>query len=715
MMNNEKEKDAIDTSKLDEILPKYDPLKLNSINLAQNYVSAFNTGMNIYQCVNQLQGYIEWVVKAVNDVVKSWNVQVGESIDESKAIVRETTTEQFNVEWTNKQPELIEQVNTLTTNQFNEDWGALENRINTTLETQNTNIQNIQNEQNELVTNTNNNMNDQNTKINSIQTQQTNLANQQTTLSSRMDTFTSLSEGSTTGDAELKDIRVGANGITYNNAGDAVRGQYNQLKEDLVNQTIFDLISNLTFEENYFYSDLNGEKVASGQYECVMFYVKNNEWLHIDSSSNKFVVSFYDDSKIFINGYASYHDVKVPQNAKYAGLSVAKEIKDNTKMYYSKLFTNEKFIGTIKNKTYDLLKNIDFNSTTTYSFKGNINNKYNTWFSSDFIDVSMYDTLSYSASMFISDNINISPLVLFNENKQIVSIVTDKMVQYLNKIDESVYSVSGRIAIPYNVKYAKITKEVSKLIPTKLDGLKLSDINEIASNTIIENKKRKIIMIGDSYGIQNTDGDITKFYWEYFKESLNLTEGIDFFHSFQSGAGFGNNEYLTQLQNNIHVDDKNSITDIFVCGGWNDSDLSQDYGSDVAYNNGVNAFNNYVKENYPNAQVSLANISWGSHTENWFYKQMNVSIQRYLSTSNKFGWRFINNAEFILRNRSNDIWQTDKAHPNNKGQKILGENLTSPFLTGNVDISLIISDNIIVGNKHIKLNSDGTINFEIIN
>lgn len=222
-------------------------------------------------------------------------------------------------------------------------------------------------------------------------------------------------------------------------------------------------------------------------------------------------------------------------------------------------------------------------------------------------------------------------------------------------------------------------------------------------------------MIGDSYGIQNTDGDITKFYWEYFKESLNLTEGIDFFHSFQSGAGFGDNEYLTQLQNNIHVDDRNSVTDIFVCGGWNDSDLSQDYGTDEAYNNGVNAFYNYVKENYPNAQVSLANISWGSHTENWFYKQMNVSIQRYFSTSNKFGWRFINNAEFILRNRSDDIWQTDKAHPNNKGQKILGENLTSPFLTGSVDISLIISDNIIVGNKHIKLNNDGSINFELIN
>lgn len=252
MMNNKKEKDAIDASKLDEILPKYEPLKLNGINLAQNYVSAFNTGMNIYQCVNQLQGYIEWVVKAVNDVVKLWNVQVGESIDQSKAIVRETTTEQFNTEWTNKQPELIEQVNTLTTNQFNEDWGILENRINTTLETQNTNIQNIQNDQNELETNTNNAINtqntkinsiqaqqynlasEQNTKINSIQTQQNNLASEQTTLSNRMDTFTSLPSGSTSGDAELQDIRVGANGITYDTAGNAVRGQYSQLKEDLV-------------------------------------------------------------------------------------------------------------------------------------------------------------------------------------------------------------------------------------------------------------------------------------------------------------------------------------------------------------------------------------------------------------------------------------------------------------------------------------------------
>lgn len=142
----------IDDDKLQSILPKYDELKLSGVNLAQQYVSAFNTGMNIYQCINQLQGYIEWVIKAVNGVVVQWNDTVDSQLQGTINATKKATTEQFNIEWQKNKAQLDTEIDGIIQDHFKVDWQEKENAINAKINTVSNDLKTFKTETNKILT-----------------------------------------------------------------------------------------------------------------------------------------------------------------------------------------------------------------------------------------------------------------------------------------------------------------------------------------------------------------------------------------------------------------------------------------------------------------------------------------------------------------------------------------------------------------------------------
>lgn len=146
-------------------------------------------------------------------------------------------------------------------------------------------------------------------------------------LHTRLDAVTKLESGSTTGDAELIDGRVGSNSNVYMTIGDSIRGQVSDI------YTAIDIISNLKIKYEYEWNEGGYISISNGS---VVSYDnwKYTDFIEIDggvttlqfktsSDSSLGYNAFYDSNKSFIKTI-NVGDVTttVPENARYFRLSI---------------------------------------------------------------------------------------------------------------------------------------------------------------------------------------------------------------------------------------------------------------------------------------------------------------------------------------------------------------------------------------------------------
>lgn len=283
----------------------------------------------------------------------------------------------------------------------------------------------------------------------------------------RIDTFTSLKEGSTTGDAELIDARVGYGGATFSNVGSAIREQVSPIIDSTLVWTEIDATNVQTG-----LVELNNKSVYSLEESCYIKVVipRIARKIKVSGKSanatyNYSLGAFYDSNDSIIEKFGNetettYVDLEldVPSNAVYV-LVNQKDTKSSDykkiKIFYTAQKIGEKVekISEIENSIDEIAlkmsnisrKTIDMSiigfvaangaDSDAYNISNDVNGRR-----SDYIKTQGYTHIK--AKLFGSKNW-IWNIAFFNKNKEFLPDISFKnqLIDYDIEIPTSAYYV----------------------------------------------------------------------------------------------------------------------------------------------------------------------------------------------------------------------------------------------------------------------------------
>lgn len=220
--------------------------------------------------------------------------------------------------------------------------------------------------------------------------------------------------------------------------------------------------------------------------------------------------------------------------------------------------------------------------------------------------------------------------------------------------------------------------------------VKISDYSALISSLAQPNdNNRKYLFLGDSYYIGGTGAVYTGTGWgEQIKSFLNIPDdrivlatiddispdGIAVLPGFYPSAGTHRSfkTILETIANRLTSEERASITDILVTGGYNDRDQG------AAIEAGIADFSSFAHSMFVNAKVWCACIGYAGTSEDRI--KLNT-VRDYYRNCIKHNMAYINNAEFIMVN--DDLILADKIHPTDQAQALIGSSLANGLLYGN--------------------------------
>ena len=318
----------------------------------------------------------------------------------------------------------------------------------------------------------------------------------------RINQFTQLSEGSTTGDAELIDARVGVDGITYTNLGEAIRKQignnitpYISLPFELIPDTYI----NYRTGSQYDYTQSSGVYFSTDFIKLVSkdsFNIKNLNYPNCDSAG----LAFYSDIKTFISGYQYDNDndltVDVPETAEYVRFT----IKNHKYLDSIVAYQNQYDAITVVTQDTKILSeklNVLINETDVTESVSGVYISYNgyvvenggaTYHISNPISVKKYSTLIVKAEGYKSNVAILSKCLGDGDRYECLVRSEENVYEYIYFVPEDMeVALCSSISTQWQLQVIELFGEPIKDLNEKVSNIdeKVSQVGDKVSNVFV--------------------------------------------------------------------------------------------------------------------------------------------------------------------------------------------------------------------------------------